>query len=197
MARRFPIIFSTFILLSTATEAHTGAGSTQGYMSGFAHLFSGPDHILAMVAVGLYSAFLGGRAMYVVPVAFVSMMAVGGIVGISGVTLPLVEMGIGLSVLLLGAAVALRIELPTLAAMALVGFFAIFHGHAHGSEMPVNVSGLGYAVGFVLATALLHIIGIVLGLSTTLVPARYSKSITQVGGAAIAIAGVGLLLDMI
>jgi urease accessory protein len=166
-------------------------------MSGFAHPFSGPDHILAMVAVGLYAAFLGGRAMYVVPVAFVSMMAVGGIVGISGVTLPLVEMGIGLSVLLLGAAVALRIELPTLAAMALVGFFAIFHGHAHGSEMPVNVSGLGYAVGFVLATALLHIIGIVLGLSTTLVPARYSKSITQVGGAAIAIAGVGLLLDMI
>ena len=97
-------------------------GSTQGYMSGFAHPFSGPDHILAMVAVGLYAAFLGGRAMYVVPVAFVSMMAVGGIVGISGVTLPLVEMGIGLSVLLLGAAVALRIELPTLAAMALVGF---------------------------------------------------------------------------
>ena len=149
MARRFPIIFSTFILLSTAPEAHTGVGSTQGYMSGFAHPFSGPDHILAMVAVGLYAAFLGGRAMYVVPVAFVSMMAVGGIVGISGVTLPLVEMGIGLSVLLLGAAVALRIELPTLAAMALVGFFAIFHGHAHGSEMPVNVSGLGYAVGFV------------------------------------------------
>src|SRR5262245_4731539 len=134
MARRLLIILSTLVLLSTAAEAHTRLGSTHWFIPGFAHPFSGLDHILVMVAVGFYAAFLGQRAIYLVPTAFVSMMAAGGILGISGVALPLVEMGIGVSVLVLGAAVALRIELPTLAAMALVGFFAIFHGHAHGSE---------------------------------------------------------------
>ena len=113
-----------------------------------------------MVAVGLYAASLDGRAMYLVPAAFVAMMAVGGAIGISGVALPFVELGIALSVLVLGAAVALRIPLSTMAAVALVGSFAIFHGHAHGAELPLGTSGLSYAVGFVVATALLHAVGI-------------------------------------
>src|SRR5262245_25694561 len=168
MTRRLPLIISALVFLSTAAEAHTGIGISSGFQHGFGHPFSGLDHILAMVAAGLYAAFLGGRALYLVPAAFVAMMAVGGCLGIGGINLPFVEAGIGLSVLVLGAAVALRIGLPTLAAVTLVGSFAVFHGHAHGAEMPVDASGLSYALGFMLATGVLHVIGIGFGLSTGL-----------------------------
>ncbi len=158
MAIKKHLIISSLFLASMAgvAEAHTGVGSTIGFTHGFMHPLSGIDHMLAMVAVGLFAARLGGSALWLVPSAFVAMMAVGGFLGISGVELPFVEIGIAASVIVLGAAVALDFNLPTAAAMALVGFFALFHGHAHGAEMPETANGLTYGIGFMLATALLH-----------------------------------------
>ena len=185
---------SAFLALSAGVaEAHTGIGSTMGFGHGFAHPFSGLDHILAMVAVGLFAARLGGRGMWLVPLSFVAMMAVGGVLGITGVAVPFIEIGIALSVIVLGAAVALNWNAPVAAAMALVGFFALFHGHAHGAEMPTDASGLAYASGFMLATAILHAIGVGPGLSIGASARNYSQRIAQVGGGAMALAGVGLL----
>jgi urease accessory protein len=197
MTRPLPLVIPALIVLSTAAEAHAGIGSTGGFEHGFAHPFSGLDHVLAMVAVGLYAASLGGRALYFVPAAFLAVMAAGSVIGIGGIALPFVELGIGLSVVALGAAVAFRIGLPMIAAMGLVGFFAIFHGHAHGAEMPYDASGLSYALGFVLATALLHAIGIGFGLSTSFAGERTATGAAQAAGAAIALAGIGLLFNLL
>jgi urease accessory protein len=179
-------------LLPTAALAHTGVGDTDGFAHGFWHPVGGFDHVLAMVAVGALAACLGGRALWIVPAAFVAMMAVGGFIGMEGIQLPFVETGIALSVVVLGLAVALRWKLPVAAASALVGLFAVFHGHAHGGEMPVDASGLTYATGFMLATALLHVAGIGLGLAVGQIGAR-SKLALQAGGGAMALAGVALL----
>jgi hydrogenase/urease accessory protein HupE len=122
--------------------AHTGHAETTGLMYGLAHPISGIDHVLAMVAVGLLSAHLGGRALWLVPLTFVGVMMVGGALGMAGIQLPFAEVEIGLSVIVLGLAVAFRFNLPTLAAMALVGFFAVFHGYVHGVELPASASGL-------------------------------------------------------
>ncbi len=183
--------------LPAAAMAHTGIGATHGFAHGFVHPMVGLDHILAMVAVGLYAAFLGGRALWLVPLSFVAMMAVGGALGIAGVQVPLVEAGIGASVVVLGLAVALRWTLPTAAAMGLVGFFAIFHGHAHGAEMPAAASGLTYALGFILATALLHGAGIGLGQATSRLGTARARLATGAGGGLMAVAGVGLLAGMV
>jgi len=180
-------------LSSRLAEAHTGVGATMGFFHGFGHPFSGLDHILAMVAVGLFAAHLGGRALWLVPSAFVGMMAVGGALGISGVEVPFVELGIAASVIVLGVAVALRFSLPTAAAMALVGFFAIFHGHAHGAEMPSAASGLTYALGFMLATAILHGIGLGIGLGLGRFDKSTSSAFARFAGSAMALAGVGIL----
>lgn len=179
-------------LLPTAALAHTGVSDTSGFAHGFWHPIGGLDHVLAMVAVGAFAARLGGRALWIVPSAFVAMMAVGGFIGLEGIPLPFVETGIALSVVVLGLAVALRWKLPVAAASALVGLFAIFHGHAHGGEMPVDASGLSYALGFMLATALLHVAGIGLGLAIGKIGAR-SKLVLQASGGATALAGVALL----
>src|SRR5918994_3680530 len=159
-------------LLPTAALAHTGIGAAGGFAHGFWHPIGGLDHVLAMVAVGAFAVCLGGRALWLVPSAFVAMMAVGGFAGMEGIQLPLVETGIALSVVVLGLAVAFQWKLPVAAASALVGLFAIFPGHAHGSEMPVDASGLGYAAGFMLATASLHVAGIGLGLTVGSIGAR-------------------------
>lgn len=196
MARLNKVILAGLALASMAgaAEAHTGVGSTIGFTHGFLHPLSGIDHLLAMIAVGLFAARLGGRALWLVPCAFVGMMAVGGALGINGVEVPFVEIGIAASVLALGAAVALDFHIPTVAAMGLVGFFAIFHGHAHGAEMPETASGLTYGIGFILATALLHIVGIALGLGIAQLATRKGSSwIMRVAGAAMALAGVGLM----
>lgn len=189
------LVFS--MLIVTAAEAHTGVGSTQGFTHGFSHPLIGVDHILAMVAVGMFAAHLGGRALWLVPTCFVAMMAVGGTLGITGVELPYVEIGIALSVIVLGALVALQTSMPTSIAMGIVGFFALFHGHAHGAEMPTDASGLSYAVGFMLATALLHVAGIVLGLGLARLASSYSRRVIQVGGGAMVAAGVGILTGYI
>ncbi|MFO0991087.1 MAG: HupE/UreJ family protein [Hyphomicrobiales bacterium] len=193
MARRFGLATLILLITAAAAEAHTGIGSTMGFAHGFGHPFSGLDHILAMVAVGLFAANLGGRTLWLVPLSFVSMMAVGGALGITGVDLPFVEIGIAASVIVLGLAVAMQWNLPVAGAMALVGFFALFHGHAHGAEMPADASGLAYGVGFVLATAILHVIGIGLGLGIGLLAKATSKRALQAGGAVMSIAGAAML----
>jgi urease accessory protein len=191
------ILIAAALIASTAAQAHVGVGDTNGFVHGFAHPLSGIDHILAMVAVGLFAVHLGGRALYLVPLSFVGMMIVGGALGMAGIHLPYVEVGIGLSVVVLGIAVAFGLNAPTAIAMALVGFFAVFHGHSHGTEMPESASGLGYGAGFILATAALHAIGIGVGLAIGVATEARGKRILQAVGGAMAVAGVAILAGFI
>ena len=197
MAKRLTQSILTVFALTAITgtaEAHVGVGSTVGFMHGFMHPLSGFDHMLAMTAVGLFAARLGGKALWLVPAAFVCMMAVGGAMGMSGLGLPDVELGIAASVIVLGAAVALDFSLPVSAAMGLVGFFALFHGHAHGAEMPLEASGFTYGLGFTLATALLHVFGIALGLLIARIATRQgSTTVMRIAGGAMAAAGIGMM----
>ncbi len=196
MARIFTRLAATsaaLVLMTGLAAAHTGVGSTHGFTHGFMHPVGGLDHVLAMVAVGLFAAQRGGRALWLIPCSFVAMMAVGGALGLYGFALPMVELGIAASVIVLGAIVALQARVPVAAAMGLVGFFAIFHGHAHGAEMPVDASGLAYAAGFMLATALLHVAGIGLGIAIAVVAeGRWSRAL-RVAGGAMSLAGIGIL----
>jgi len=152
------------ILVSAPALAHEQSGQAAGFVTGLLHPISGLDHILAMVAVGLWGAQLGLPAIWVLPVTFPMMMAVGGFLGLIGVPIPGVEIGIALSALALGVMVAGAFRPPLWAAMLLVGAFAIFHGHAHGTELPPGQSGLTYSIGFVVATGCLHGVGITIGL---------------------------------
>jgi urease accessory protein len=179
-------------MLVSVAEAHPGHDGASGFVHGIGHPLSGVDHVFAMVAVGLLACHLGGRALWLVPSCFVSMMALGGALGITGTQLPLVELGIATSVVVLGGLVALQYRMPTIIAMGLAGFFAMFHGYAHGAEMPNDASGLFYAAGFVTATAMLHIVGIGMGFGLTHLSSQYSRHVAQVGGAAIAATGLGL-----
>jgi urease accessory protein len=160
-------VAAAFLALApTVASAHPGHEGAS-LISGLVHPLGGLDHIIAMVAVGLLAARLGGRALWLVPVSFVITMAVAGVAGMAGVGLPYVETGIALSVVVLGAVAVFGVAMPVAAAMGLVAFFAVFHGYAHGVEMPETVSGLAYGAGFVAATALLHGIGIGIGLGLT------------------------------
>ena len=190
---RILVVAAALVATALPAFAHTGAGSAAGFAAGFGHPLLGLDHLLAMVAVGLFAAVLKGRALWLVPLAFVAMMAMGGLLAMTGAGLPLVELGIALSVVVLGAAVALGRSLPVAAAMALVGVFAVFHGHAHGTEMPAGASAVGYGLGFVLATSLLHAAGVSLGLAAG-IGGRWA---VRAAGGATAIAGVGILAGVI
>ena len=193
MVRLLLTIAGALAATAGAAYAHTGFGAAHGFGHGFAHPMGGLDHILAMVAVGLFAAHLGGRALLLVPAAFMTMMAIGGALGLAGVGLPMVEAAIGLSVVALGLIVCLEVDMATTAAMALVGFFALFHGHAHGVEMPPTASGLEYAAGFILATATLHAAGVGLGLIVARLGARRGRRVLQTAGGAMAAAGVAIL----
>jgi urease accessory protein len=182
-----------FVALPTAAFAHTGHGDTSGFLHGFMHPVGGLDHVLAMVAVGVFAFVLGGRALWLVPLSFVAMMAVGFLLGVGGVNVPFVELGIGLSAVVIGAVAAWGRPMPVAAAMALVGAFAIFHGHAHGAEMPADASGLEFALGFMAATALLHLAGIAGALGVARLAGRFGRPIAQAAGAAFALGGVGVL----
>jgi urease accessory protein len=192
----FRRIAAPLILLASASPAfaHTGHGA-DGFVHGFAHPLGALDHVLAMVAVGLYAVMIGGRALWLVPATFVSVMMLGGALGIAGYPAPYAEIGIAGSVIVLGLAIAFRISLPAVIAMALAGVFAILHGHAHGAEMPQSLSGYEYAAGFLLTTALLHAFGIALGLAAGSFAERGGWRVAQVMGAAIAVAGVALLAN--
>ena len=158
-------IAAAFLALApTVAFAHPGHEGAS-LVSGFTHPLGGFDHIIAMVAVGLLAARLGGRALWLVPASFITAMAVASLAGSAGLGLPYMEAGIAVSVVVLGAVVAFGVAMPVAAAVGLVTFFAIFHGYAHGIEMPETMSGFAYGVGFVTATAVLHGIGIGLGLA--------------------------------
>lgn len=179
-------------LIPSLAAAHPGAHFHVDMADGFAHPLGGLDHLLAMLGVGLLAWRLGGRAIWAVPAAFVALMAVGGLVGFAGFELPFFETGIALSLVAFGAAIALRQKLPTAAAAALVGFFAMFHGYAHGTELPAAAGAAGYAAGFLAASAMLHLAGI--GLATFV--ARVRPTAVRFGGAAMAVAGVALLVGV-
>jgi urease accessory protein len=193
---RLALLSLAFTALPTAAFAHTGVGETNGFVHGFMHPMGGLDHVLAMVAVGLLAARLGGRALWLVPLSFVSMMIMGGIAGANSVQLPFVELGISGSILVLGFVVALGRQFPTALAMALAGFFAIFHGHAHGTEMPVDAQGFAYGAGFVLATALLHAAGLAMGLGADRLAGAWSAKAGRIAGGAMAAAGAGIMAGM-
>src|SRR5262245_1002701 len=151
------------ILWAQNAFAHVQVGEAAGLLIGFLHPISGLDHVLAMVAVGLWGAQLGAPAIWVLPVAFPLVMALGGMLGLMGVPLPGIEYGIAASALLLGAAVAFEVRASLVVTALLVGVFAIFHGHAHGTELPQGQSALLYSMGFVIATGGLHAVGIGIG----------------------------------
>lgn len=179
------------LVAPSLAQAHPLPGQSSSLLGGLAHPLSGLDHILAMVAVGLWAAQLGGRSVWLVPAAFVGCMSIGGGLAISGFSLPMVETGIAVSVLVLGILIAITARLPLAASMALVGLFAVFHGHAHGTEMPASVSGLSYGLGFVLATAGLHACGISIG---RLAQQQSTTPLLRFAGAAIALVGLFLCL---
>ena len=184
------LVSAGFLLFTCAgAHAHVIPGDVRGFGSGFAHPLHGLDHLLAMTAVGLWAAQLGGRARWLVPASFVGVMIVGAALAMSGLRMPFAEEGILLSVLVLGILITVAARFPLVASMAIVGLFALFHGHSHGTEMPVNAVGFAYGVGFALATAALHRCGI--GLAGVSQSVR--MPVVRWAGAAIALAGICLL----
>lgn len=182
-------LIAALLLMATPAQAHTG-GTLGGFLSGFAHPILGPDHLLAMFAVGVWGAQIGGRSIWELPVVFPLIMAVGGVLGIAGVPLPHVQVWIGLSVLGLGLAIATIWKPLELISIAAVGLFAIFHGHAHGVELPNAADPVAYGIGFVVATGLIHIAGIGFGL---LLGSSLNGGLGRVAGALIAVTGLWFL----
>lgn len=184
------LVVGAAVLAAGPAFAHTGLGAVHGFSHGFAHPLGGLDHVLAMVAVGMWAGVVGGRALWAYPLAFMGFMVVGGLLGIAGIALPAVEVAIALSVVLLGTAVALRLDVPAAIGAAICAGFALFHGYAHGAEMDPAAGAAAYAAGFVLATGLLHLAGIGTGLLATRLP----LAATRLAGGAVALAGVALLV---
>ncbi|HLZ74189.1 HupE/UreJ family protein [Phenylobacterium sp.] len=178
------------LLLPGAAQAHIVKGEAIGFVSGFLHPVSGLDHIIAMVAVGMWGAQLGRPAIWVLPLTFPLVMAFGGFLGLIGVPLPGAEIGIALSGVVLGAAVLSQFRAPLWLVAAIVGIFGLFHGHAHGAEMPPGHNPLLYSAGFVLATGLLHVCGIVIGL---LHRWRWGGYAIRAGGGAVMAGGLVFL----
>ena len=173
-------------LWAQAAFAHVERGEAYGLLSGFQHPISGLDHVLAMIAVGLWGAQLGAPAIWVLPVAFPLVMAMGGTLALLGIPVPGVEYGIAASAIVLGSAVASEARPPLVIAALLVGCFAIFHGHAHGTELPPGQSALLYSIGFVVATGCLHAVGIGIG---TIQRLTWGRRLLRGAGAAVAFAG--------
>lgn len=187
-------LLSTAILTLVATPAlaHLNPAEHGSFAAGFSHPLFGPDHILAMVAVGLWAALLGGRALWLVPAAFVATMMAGFMLALAGAPLPFVEPVILASVVAIGLLAAIALKVPTPAAMAMVGFFALFHGHAHGGEMG-SAGAAAYGLGFALATALLHVAGIGIGLGLPrLFGSDMGRIVARLAGGATALAGIWL-----
>ncbi|MFO1329943.1 MAG: HupE/UreJ family protein [Rubrivivax sp.] len=177
-------------LAAAPALAHTEGGVVGGFTAGFLHPLLGPDHVVAMVAVGLWGAFLGAPALWLLPVVFPLVMCAGGVLGLAGVPLPGVEAGIATSAIVLGAMVAAAARPPLLLAALIVGTFAVFHGHAHGTELPEAASPLAYSLGFVISTGLLHVAGIAFGLLARWPAGRLA---VRGGGALVAATGVAFL----
>jgi urease accessory protein len=185
-----PITILLLLLWPATAFAHVRGGEAFGFLTGLQHPISGADHVVAMIAVGLWGAQLGPPAVWLLPVTFPIVMAFGGTLGLAGVKLPGIEVGIALSAVGLGAAVLFEARPKLWVAAALVGFFAIFHGHAHGTELPAGADGMLYSIGFVIATGLLHATGIAIGLIHRWPAGRV---VLRVAGAGVALAGLAFL----
>ena len=181
------------LLCTAAAQAHTDVGVAGGLLTGFMHPLSGLDHLLAMVAVGIWGATLGKPLVWALPVAFPMLMVVGGVLGIGNVPLPYVETGIAVSVVVLGLAIAAAWRAPIGMALAIVALFGVFHGFAHGKELPEAAAPAAYATGFVISTGLLHLAGIAIGL---LKAVPRGMQILRASGGLIAAAGVWILAGM-
>jgi urease accessory protein len=179
---------------SSVAGAHEATGLGGGFVTGFTHPLFGWDHVAAMVAVGLWGAFLGAPAIWQLPIVFPLVMAAGAVLGIAGVPLPAVEVGIAASAVVLGIMVATAARPPFWVAGVIVGLFAIFHGHAHGTELPAAANAIAYAAGFVVGTGLLHLIGISLGLTTRW---SWGAPAVRTAGGIIALAGVAFLSGIV
>jgi urease accessory protein len=180
------------LALTAPALAHTGDGAhSHGFVAGVLHPLMGLDHMLAMLGVGVWAAHLGKRATWLVPAAFVAIMIAGAGLALSGIGMPMVEFGIAGSVLVIGALIAFGTRLPLGLAMGLVGLFALFHGHAHGTELPAFAHPAAYGAGFVAATALLHVAGVGIALAVRRHAARLPF---RIAGAAMALVGGGLLI---
>jgi urease accessory protein len=183
-----PLAFAAVLAsVPSSAWAHAQEGRASGFLTGFLHPISGWDHVLAMVAVGVWGAQLGAPAMWLLPVAFPMVMALGGTMGLLGISLPLTGLGIALSAIVLGAMVLAEARPPLWIAAGVVGFFAVFHGHAHGTELPPGENGLLYSAGFVVATGCLHGVGIAIGLVHRWADGRLAL---RAAGAIVALAGV-------
>ena len=185
-----PVVFAVMLLWPLAALAHVEGGQAAGFITGLQHPWSGLDHVLAMIAVGLWGAQLGSPALWLLPVAFPMMMAMGAMMGLMGIPVPGVEIGIALSAMLFGTMILAEVRPKLAVAITMVGFFAIFHGHAHGTELPPGQSGLLYSIGFVMATGCLHGLGIGLGLVNGLPRGKWAL---RGAGTFIAIMGVVFL----
>ncbi len=195
MKRTIFFLNTVFIVFcSQALFAHSVPGMGGGFSSGFFHPLFGADHVVAMVAVGILGAFMGNRALWLLPVVFPIAMVFGGVLGFGGVDIPAVEPGIALSAVVIGGMVALAVRLPLLATVCIVGLFAIFHGHAHGTELPGSANPFLYSLGFVLATILLHLSGIAFGLVARISAGRV---VVRTGGGAIALIGFAFLFGVL
>lgn len=194
LSRHLPLLAGTGLCmlaaLATAASAHTGHESHFSLADGALHPLSGVDHLAAMIAVGLWAALAGGKRIWIWPIAFVGMMLAGGFLGHAGIAFPAVESAIAASVIVLGLAVALGVQAPVVPGAVLIGLFALFHGHAHGAEAPAT-GWLGYAAGFAVSTAVLHLVGIAIGLGL----ARFAGRIpVQALGVATAVLGIVLMV---
>jgi urease accessory protein len=178
-------ILAATTMISSAAFAHEGAGMAGGFVSGLTHPLFGLDHVVAMVAVGLWGAFLGRPALYLLPIIFPVVMAFGGALGVLGFPLPGVEIGIAGSAIVLGLLVALAARPPIWIASCLVGAFAIFHGYAHGAELPHAANAITYSIGFVLSTGMLHLVGIAFGMLVKMPSGR------------IAVRGLGVAISLV
>jgi len=170
-----------------------GAVDSNAFLVGFAHPFGGIDHLLAMLAVGMWGALLGMPALWMLPIAFPMLMAVGGVAGILGMPLPSIELGIALSVIVLGAVILFAVRPPLWGSLLIVSFFALFHGYAHGIELPQQTDPLGYSLGFVVATGLIHIAGILIGFVTRL---PHGVMLMRICGGVFSAAGIYLLVSL-
>jgi urease accessory protein len=181
------LILLAVVAFASEVGAHVGEGEAAGLFSGLRHPVSGLDHVLAMIAVGLWGAQLGSPALWQLPVAFPMVMALGGVLGLLGVPLPGVEVGIAASAIVLGLAVMSELRPPLAVAVVVVGLFGVFHGHAHGTEVPSGQSALLYSLGFVVATGCLHGLGIAAGFTHRW---RWGRSMLRTAGVIVAIGGV-------
>ena len=175
------------VVSSAPVHAHVQTGEASGFLTGVGHPVSGLDHVVAMIAVGLWGAQLGAPALWLLPVTFPMMMALGGVAGLLGVPLPGIEVGIAASAVLLGLVVMFALRPPLAVAVALVAVFAVFHGHAHGTEPPPGQSALLYSMGFVVATGCLHGVGIAIGVIQRW---RWGQTLLRAVGAVVALAGI-------